>query len=335
MVKRVLASMTLSIAALASVYGADRGWFPHEGGRLKYRVNIRFGEEPDTLPEGWKFGRVSAVATDSRGKVYVFHRGQKADPVIVFDPKGKYLRSWGRGLFGNPHGLRVDREDNVWVTDNGDHQVMKFDRKGRLLLTLGSKGKPGTDEKTFNRPTDIAFAPSGEFYVSDGYGNSRVVKFSREAKYLLAWGKRGTGPGEFNTPHSIAVDSKGDVYVSDRENNRIQVFDPSGKFLRQWTHLGATQNIFITPKDEMWIITHRDNIENITYDTLAGRIMRIDLAAGKILGSMESPGHWINVSPAGEVFVGSLTGNVFRWYPGWLTKGIGSEEGLRPSNAQQ
>ena len=160
-----------------------------------------------------------------------------------------------------------------------------------------SKARPAPIRKTFNRPTDIAFAPTGDFYVSDGYGNSRVVKFSRDGKYLLDWGKRGTGPGEFNTPHSVAVDSHGTVYVSDRENNRIQIFDPNGKFLRQWTHLGATQNIFITPKDEMWIITHRDNIENITYDTLAGRIMHIDLATGKILGAMESPGHWLHVSP--------------------------------------
>ena len=133
-------------------------------------------------------------------------------------------------------------------------------------------------------------------------------------------------------PHSVAVDSNGMVYVSDRENNRIQIFDANGKFQRQWTHLGATQNIFITPKDEMWIITHRDNIENITYDTLAGRIMRIDLATGKILGAMESPGHWLNVSSTGEIFIGSLTGNVFRWYPGWLSRGLGSEEGLRPAN---
>jgi DNA-binding beta-propeller fold protein YncE len=210
---------------------------------------------------------------------------------------------------------------------------MKFTPQGQLLMTLGIKGKAATDDKTFNRPTDIAFAPSGgDFYISDGYGNSRVVKFNKDGKYLLDWGKRGTGPGEFNTPHSIAVDSKGTVYVSDRENNRIQIFDPNGKFLRQWTHLGATQNIFITPKDEMWVITHRDNIENITYDTLAGRIMRIDLATGKILGAMESPGHWLCVSPAGEIFIGSLTGNVFRWYPGWLVRGLGAEEGLRPAN---
>lgn len=320
----------LAISAAAVLLSQEKGWNSHEGGLLKYRVNIRFGEEPDTMPEGWKFGRVSAVATDSSGQVYAFQRGPKADPVVVFDPKGKYLRSWGKGMFGNPHGLRVDRADNVWVTDNGDHQVMKFTREGKLLLTLGIKGKAGTDEHTFNRPTDIAFTPNGDFYVSDGYGNSRVVKFSKEGKYLLTWGKRGTGPGEFNIPHSVAVDAKGTVYVSDRENNRIQIFDGNGKFLRQWRHLGATQNIFITPRDDLWIITHRDNIENITYDTLAGRIMHIDIASGKILGSMESPGHWIHRSAAGEIFIGSLTGNIFRWYPGWLDKPAGSEEGLRP-----
>jgi DNA-binding beta-propeller fold protein YncE len=335
--RRILFSVVCFAVVL---WAADQqGWYPHEGGLMKYRVNVRFGEEPEpgTMPAGWKFGRVSSVATDSAGSVYAFHRGPHAPPMIVFDSKGKYLRSWGRNpdgksMFGNPHGLRVDKDNNVWITDNGDHQVMKFTNEGQLLLTLGIKGKAGTDEKTFNRPTDIAFAPNGDFYVSDGYGNSRVVKFSKEGKYLLTWGKPGSGPGEFHIPHSVGVDSKGTVYVSDRENNRIQIFDANGKFLRQWTHLGATQNLFITPKDDMWIITHRDNVENITYDTLAGRIMHIDLATGKILGAMESPGHWINVSKAGEIFIGSLTGNVFRWYPGWREGRASSTEGLRPNN---
>jgi DNA-binding beta-propeller fold protein YncE len=320
------------VLLLATAAFAQEGWYPHEGGLMKYRVQIRFGEEPDTMPDGWKFGRVSSVAVDANEEVYVFHRGPKADPIVVFDAKGKYLRSWGKGMFGNAHGMRVDRDGNIWVTDNGDHQVMKFTRDGKLLLTLGIKKKAATDDQTFNRPTDIAFAATGEFYVSDGYGNSRVVKFSRDGKYITAWGKRGTAPGEFNTPHSIGVDSKGRVYVSDRENNRIQVFDADGKFLKQWRHLGATQNLFITPKDEMWIITHRDNIENITYDTLAGRIMRLDIETGKILGSMESPGHWLHVTPKNEIFIGSLTGNVFRWYPGWLTRGLGETEGLKPAN---
>ncbi len=322
--------VALIVAAAAAF--AQEGWYPHEGSLMKYRVQIRFGEEPDTMPDGWKFGRVSSVAVDAKEEVYVFHRGPKADPIVVFDAKGKYLRSWGKGMFGNAHGMRVDRDGNVWVTDNGDHQVMKFTREGKLLLTLGIKQKAATDDQTFNRPTDIAFAPTGEFYVSDGYGNSRVVKFSRDGKYITTWGKRGTAPGEFNTPHSIGVDSRGRVYVSDRENNRIQVFDADGKFLRQWRHLGATQNLFVTPKDELWIITHRDNIENITYDTLAGRIMRIDIETGKVLGSMESPGHWLHVTPKNEIFIGSLTGNVFRWYPGWLTRGLGETEGLKPAN---
>jgi len=320
-------------AILLPCLTAQQGWNPHEGGLLKYKVNIRFGEEPkDTMPESWKFGRVSAVATNPAGEVFVFQRGKKADPLVVFDSEGKYLRSWGMGMFGNPHGLRVDREGNVWVTDNGDHQVMKFTPKGELLMTLGIKRQPCTDEKTFNRPTDIAFAANGDFYVSDGYGNSRVVKFSKSGKYLLTWGKRGTREGDFNIPHSVQVDSKGRVYVSDRENNRIQIFDANGKFLKQWTHLGATQNLFITPQDELWIITHRNNIENITYDTLSGRIMKIDLETGRVLGSMESPGHWLNVSSKGEIFIGSLTGNVFRFYPGWMTQSAGSEEGLRPNN---
>ena len=151
-----------------------------------------------------------------------------------------------------------------------------------------------------------------------------MVKFSKEGNYLKAWGKPGKGPSEFQTVHSIAIDSKQWVYVSDRENNRIQIFTANGEFLKQWTHLGATQGLFITPKDEMWIVTHRNNVENITYDTLAGRIMRIDVETGKVLGAMECPGHMITVAKSGEIFVGSLTGNVFRWYPAWLTPGAAS-----------
>ncbi len=320
------------IAATALLIAAEQGWYPHEGGLLKYRVQIRFGEEPDTMPAGWKFGRVSSVAVDSAGEVYAFQRGPKAEPVVVFDAKGKFLRGWGKGQFGNPHGMRVDANGKVWVTDNGDHQVMRFTRDGKRELTLGIKGKPATDDKTFNRPTDIAFSPDGKFvYVSDGYGNSRVMKFTYDGKFVKTWGTPGSAPGQFSTVHSVAVDSKGTVFVSDRENNRIQIFTPDGEFLKQWTHLGATQNLFITKDDELWIITHRNNIENLTYDTLAGRIMKIDKDTGKVLGAMESPGHWLHVTPEKFIFIGSLTGNVFRWYPGWLQKGLGADEGLRPA----
>jgi peptidylamidoglycolate lyase len=291
------------------------GWAPHEGGLLKYSVQIRFGEEPDTMPDGFKFGRASAVTTDAQGNVYVFQRGLKADPIIVYDSTGKYLRSWGKGLFGNPHGIRVDKAGDVWATDNADHQVFKFSNEGKLLQTWGIKGVAGTDERTFNRPTDIAWDSQGNSYVSDGYGNSRIVKFDQTGKYLMTWGTPGDGPGQFRVPHSIAIDSKDRVYVSDRENNRIQIFDVSGKLIKTWTHLGCTQGMFITPTDEMWIITHRNNSENITYDTLAGRLMKLDLETGKILGSMESPGHELTVASDGAIYVASLTGNIFKWSP--------------------
>jgi DNA-binding beta-propeller fold protein YncE len=320
-------SSILILLTAAAFAATEQGWYPHEGGLMKYRVNIRFGEEPeDTMPDGWKFGRVSSVTTDSDGNVYVFQRGKKADPIIVFSHEGKYLRSWGRGMFGNPHAIRADKENNIWITDNGDHQVMKFTREGKLLMTLGIKGKSGADDKTFFKPTDIAWAKNGDFYVSDGYGNSRVVKFDKNGKYLFAWGKRGSGPGEFRLPHSIAVDSKDQVYVSDRENNRIQIFDKNGKFLKEWTHLGSAQNLFITPDDQLWIITHRNWVEILDYDTLAGRIMHVDLASGRILGAMESPGHWIDVAKNGDIYIGSLTGNVFRWYPGWTEKNASSPD---------
>ena len=315
-----LALLTLAVFAMAE---RESAWHPAEVRRLQYRVQNRFGLEPSTMPGDWSFGRVSAVATDSTGQeVYVFQRGKQADPIIVFSSKGKYLRSWGRGMFSNPHGLRLDRDNNVWVTDNADHQVMKFTRDGKLLLTLGIKGKAGTDTRTFNRPTDIAFAQNGDFYVSDGYGNSRVVKFSKAGKYILDWGKKGSAPGKFDLPHSVQTDSKGLVYVSDRENNRIQIFDPNGNFLKQWSHLGATQSIFITPQDDIWVLTHRDNEENLAYDSLAGRIFHLELATGKVLGSIGSPGHWLNVSSTGDLFVGCVTGNVFHWTPGWM-KGMG------------
>jgi sugar lactone lactonase YvrE len=325
-----LKTSALMLCAVAAV-ATEQGWYPHEGSLLKYSVNIKFTEEPeDTLPAGWKFGRVSATAVDSSGNVYVVQRGKHADPLLVFDSKGKYLRSWGKEIFVTPHGLRIDKNDNVFVTDIGSHQVMKFTKEGKLLLTLGTKGVAGTDEKTFNKPTDIGFASNGDFYVTDGYGNSRVVRFSPAGKYLMTWGKPGRGPGEFQVPHAIVVDSKGQLYVSDRENNRIQIFDGNGKFLRQWTHLGATQGMVMKPGDDLWILSHRDNIENLTYDTLAGRIMHIDIQTGKILGAMESPGHWLAAGPNNDFFVGSLTGNVFHWYPRWLEHGIGSLDPPRP-----
>ena len=265
-----------------------------------------------SIPGGWALERVSAVAADSRGDVYAFHRGVEPDPIVVYDATGRRLRSWGRGLFRNPHGLRVDRQGHVWVTDSGDHQVLEFTRDWTLLRSFGIRGESGSDERRFNGPTDVAFAPGGEFYIADGYGNSRVVKFSADGKFLKAWGKEGSAPGEFDVPHSIAVDSKGRVYVADRENSRIQIFDSEGRFLRQWTQVGAVQCLSIPSPDELWALSYRTPAVIQEEEHPLGRILKLDLETGQLRESLESPGHWLHVGPAGDLVVADLSGRILR-----------------------
>lgn len=198
------------------------------------------------LPEGLILGAVTGVGVDSKGVVWVFQRGGRqwsdpmpADPinaptVIAFDGEtGRVLNAWGDRRFIMPHGLTVDAQDNIWLTDVGLHQVFKFSPKGELLLTVGEPGMSGSDAEHFNRPTDVAVLPDGSFYVSDGYVNTRVAKFSADGRLLSAWGAPGKESGQFDLPHALAVDDRGEVYVADRENDRIQVFDPFGNFVRQ------------------------------------------------------------------------------------------------------
>ncbi|MGB7738716.1 MAG: peptidyl-alpha-hydroxyglycine alpha-amidating lyase family protein, partial [Steroidobacteraceae bacterium] len=155
--------------------------------------------------------------------------------VWVFEARtGRLLKSWGAGLFIMPHGLTIDRDDNVWLTDVGLQQVFKFSPDGRLLMALGEARVAGNDDTHFDKPTDVAVAKDGTFFVSDGYGNSRVLHFAADGKLRKTWGTKGTGPGEFDLPHGIAIDERGRVLVADRSNARVQVFDTSGKFLDQW-----------------------------------------------------------------------------------------------------
>jgi DNA-binding beta-propeller fold protein YncE len=255
------------------------------------------------LPANLKLGQVSAVATDKDDNVYVFHRGKQ--PILVFDRQGKFLRSWGDDLIKTAHGLRVDREGNVWITDMGNHLVRKFDAEGKLLMTLGKKDKPGDGPDQFNRPTDIAVTPSGEFYVSDGYGNARVVKFSKEGKYLKEWGRKGKKEGEFNIPHAICLDAQGRVHVGDRENKRIQVFDGDGKFLAQWKESGAPYGMFLTADGRMFVA-----------DGLADWIKVLD-AEGKPLGRWGEKGsaagqfrvpHAVCVDSKGAIYIAEVNG---------------------------
>jgi DNA-binding beta-propeller fold protein YncE len=189
------------------------------------------------LPDGWEFMDVAAVGTDSKDQVYVFNRG--AHPMIVFDRDGNFLRSWGEGQYPRPHGLHIDVDDTLYLTDDGGHVVRKCTTDGRVLLELGTPGKPAPfmSGEPFHRCTHTALSPQGEIYVSDGYGNARVHKYSPDGKLLLSWGAPGTEPGQFNVVHNIVTDVEGWVYVADRENHRVQVFDGNGKYETQWNNL--------------------------------------------------------------------------------------------------
>ncbi len=217
-----------------------------------------------SLPEGWDLGEVTAVATDSQDRVFVFNRS--VHPVLVFDRGGRFLFRWGEGLFARPHGIHIDRQDAVYCTDDLDHTVRKFTSDGQLLLTLGTSGCASDTGATsvdyrqirragppFNFPTNLAIGPTGEIYVCDGYGNARIHKFSAAGDLLLSWGAPGDGPGQFHVPHGIAMDRQGVIYVADRENSRIQKFDDRGKFLESWAEVARPCQVFIDPDDRVYV----------------------------------------------------------------------------------
>ena len=189
------------------------------------------------LPPGLVMGDVSDIAVDAEDRVYAFNRGEH--PVIVFDREGRTLRSWGEGLFKRPHGIRVGPDGAIWCTDDQGQTVEKFTPEGRLLQRLGEPGKASAfmSGQPFNLPTNTAFSPEGEVYVSDGYGNARVHRFSPDGRLQHSWGEPGTGPGQFNIVHSVCVDVDGWVYIADRENHRVQVFDRNGRYETQWNNL--------------------------------------------------------------------------------------------------
>jgi NHL repeat len=229
---------------------------PH---RLEYEVL----EGWERLPDGWSFVEVAGVAVDSRDRVYVFNRG--AHPMIVFDKDGRFLDAWGEDVFTNAHGIFIDRHDHIYCADNFDHTVRKFTPEGELLMTLGEVNRPADTGfrigqspvrragGPFNMVTNVAVAPSGEMFVSDGYGNARVHRFSATGELLASWGEPGHGPGQFNLPHSIAVDRSGRVFVADRENSRIQIFTSDGEFLKSWDWVNRPDDLFIDEQENLYI----------------------------------------------------------------------------------
>lgn len=268
------------------------------------------------LREGFTCGEAAGVGVDSHNHVFFFHR---ADPPIVRlnAETGAILDSFGDGMFINAHGLEVDDHDNVWVTDTKAHQVFKFSHEGKLLLTVGERKVSGVDSTHFNQPTDVAVSPSGAFYVSDGYGNSRVVKFSPEGKFLFAWGEKGDAPGQFFLPHGITLDSQGRVYVADRSNARIQVFASNGRFITQWKTegLGRPWGLEVADDGYLYVINGGDmtnqptDFAEILRMNLDGAILERWGSFGPKPGQL-SWGHDVAVGEDGSIYTVEVRNNL-------------------------
>ena len=221
------------------------------------------------LPEGRTWGSTSTVAVDSKGHIWIAERcganscaGKTVDSIMEFDESGKMLKSFGSGLLLFPHGIWIDKEDNIWLTDGQGaegkgHQVFKLKQDGKVLMALGKPGVAGDGEDTFNQPNAVAIAPNGDIFISDGHnrgrGNARVVKFTKDGKFIKQWGGHGSGTGQFEVPHTMAFDSQGRLFVGDRANNRIQIFDQDGKFLAEWKQFGRPSGIFIDSHDVIYV----------------------------------------------------------------------------------
>ena len=256
-----------------------------------------------TFPEGvTAWSAATGVDIDPRsGNIYVFHRNESM-PIMAFDKNGKFLRAWGQGMFKTTHFLRTDREGNVWVTDRGDHQVFKFNSQGKLLMTLGKKGVVGENESrdAFNGVADLVIARNGDIFIADGEStNTRVVKYSKDGKFVTWWGGKGTEPGKFDEPHSIAIDSDGRLYVGDRRNKRVQVFDQKGKFLTEWTHLSTPWGVFV-----------KGNKLYVVDGTEAGLLLIVDIKDGKILERVEGLKNptAVTVDANDAIYIGEVNG---------------------------
>jgi DNA-binding beta-propeller fold protein YncE len=307
--------------------------------------------DPIKLPDNLYLGEAVGVATNSKGMIYVYTRtgnpaatlgtrrtfARNAARLFEFDPSGRFTREIGQENYGFvfAHTVRVDRQDNVWVVDEGSNMLIKFDPSGRIVMTMGRKPEAlnttasvapppapanppqgpqgvGLAGDNFNRPTDVAWDAAGNIYVADGYGNSRIAKFDKNGVYIKSWGSRGTAPGQFNIPHTLAIDAKGLVYVGDRGNNRIQVFDGDGNYKTSFINVGAPSAICITTGPTQYLFASNSN-PSTTMDngeiykmTLDGKIVGRFGTAGKLLKEFGSV-HEMDCRTENELYVGEIT----------------------------
>jgi DNA-binding beta-propeller fold protein YncE len=288
-------------------------------GQYRYEVLPSWGE----LPQGMTYSDSAAVCVDSKDNVYVFTRG--AHPVIVFDRNGKFLRSWGQDIgFTRAHGAFTGPDDMLYLTDDDGQAVRKCTPEGKVVMTIGTPkvSAPRFSGDPFNRCTHTALSPKGEIYVSDGYQNARVHKYSPDGKLLFSWGEPGTDPGQFNLVHNIACDDEGWVYVADRENHRVQIFDGKGKYQAQWNNLARPCGLFVTRgKNPLGVIGELgpETAATLTRDVpnLGPRVSIVSAKGemlahlgtqtlGEGLGQFVAP-HGIAVDSRGDIYVAEVS----------------------------
>lgn len=256
-----------------------------------------------TLPEGWEFGWVPAVAVDSQDRVYVYSRSEH--PMVVFDRDGNFIDSWGDDILKDAHGIFIDADDNIYCTEREPHVIRKFTADGELLMTLGTPDVPGAEGEPFNLPTDFALGPDGEMYISDGYGNARVHKYSPDGELIKSWGQPGTGPGEFDLPHCVRVDPRNRLMVADRENNRIQFFTLDGEYIEEWGDLLQPDTIYIDEDDLVYIAELGQRISIMTLD---GEVISQwgSERGSTVPGEFMACPHGIWLDSHGDIYVGEV-----------------------------
>ena len=276
-------------------------------------------ENWEKLPEGWAFVDVAGVAVDAKDNVYVFNRGEH--PVIVFDREGNLLRTWGEGSFTQrTHGIHISPDESVYCVDDGLHTIQKFTLDGKLLMTLGTPNQPSPSwgGQPFNRPTHVAVSPvTGDLYISDGYGNSRIHKFSPDGRHILSWGEPGVDAGQFINPHNVAIDKDDRIYVADRENFRMQLFDSSGKFLGMWNNIHRPDGICLDGDGNLYI-GELNAYAHLTDCPGLGHRVSIYSPDGKLVTRLGDPEegegpsqfiapHGVAVDSRGDLYVGDVS----------------------------
>ena len=287
-------------------------------GEFTYRIVENWAK----LPDGWSFKEVAAVGVDINDNVYAFSRGDH--PMMVFDREGNFLRSWGEGQYPRAHGVHIGPDESIYLTDDGGHFVRKCRLEdGKVLLELGVPGTPAPymSGEPFHRCTHTALSPNGDIYVSDGYGNSRVHKYSPDGKLLMSWGESGTDPGQFNIVHNIVTDAEGWVYVADRENHRVQVFDGNGRYEMQWNYLHRPCGLYCHhgARAEFLIGELGPGMNvNRNHPNLGPRLTFVDKRGKRIarLGGEHGPGnevgkflapHGVCMDTRGDIYVGEVS----------------------------